>query len=81
MSNLLKTDVQISHMSVSGEEFMRKYLYLGESHAGLVVSTQLRQSKGSGFKSRFGQIAYFHGVKTRLSTLGAGDVPRGSDAT
>ena len=28
-----------------------------------------------------GQIAYFHGVKTRLSTLGAGDVPRGSDST
>ena len=26
-----------------------------------------------------GQIAYFHGVKTRLSTLGTGDVPRGSD--
>ena len=23
---------------------------------------------------------YFHGVKTRLSTLGTGDVPRGSDS-
>ena len=38
----------------------------------------VRQSNGSGFKSRFGQIAYFHGVKT-LSTLGTGDVPRGSE--
>ena len=28
-----------------------------------------------------GQIAYFHGVKTRLSTSGNGDVPRGSDST
>ena len=35
---------------------------------GLVVSSQLRQSEGSGFKSRSGQIAYFHGVNTRLST-------------
>ena len=34
-----------------------------------MVSTQVRQ------------IAYFHGVKTRLSTLGTGDVPRGSDST
>ena len=34
-----------------------------------MVSTQVRQSEDSGFKSRSGQIAYFHGVKTRLSTL------------
>ena len=27
------------------------------------------------------QIAYFYGVKTRLSTLGTGDVPRGLDST
>ena len=46
-----------------------------------MVSTQVCQSEGSGFKSRSGQIAYFHGVKTRLSTLGTGDVPRGSDST
>ena len=49
-----------------------------DSRAGLMVGTQVRQSEGSGFKSRSGQIAYFHGVKTRLSTLGTGDVPRGS---
>ena len=48
---------------------------------GLMVGTQLRQSEGSGFKFRSGQIAYFHSVKTRLSTLGTGDVPRGSDST
>ena len=56
-----------------------------ESRVGLsrlmVSSTKVRQSEGSGFKSRSGQIAYFHGVKTRLSTLGTGDVPRGSDST
>ena len=53
-----------------------------ESRGGLMVSTQVCQSEGSGFKSRSGQIAYFHGVKTRLSTLGTGDVvPRGSDST
>ena len=46
-----------------------------------MVSMQVRQSEGSGFKSWSGQIAYFHGVKTRLSTLGTGDVPRGSDST
>ena len=46
-----------------------------------MVSTQVRQSEGSGFKSWSGQIAYFHGVKNRLSTLGTGDVPRGSDST
>ena len=44
-----------------------------------MVSTQVRQSEGSGFKSRSGEIANFHSVKTRLSTLG--DVPRGSDST
>ena len=43
-----------------------------------MISTQVRQSEGSGFKFRSGQIAYFHGAKTRLSTLGTGDVPRGS---
>ena len=49
---------------------------------GLVVSTKVRQSEGSGFKSRSGQVAYnFHCVKTRLSTLGTGDVPHGSDST
>ena len=26
-------------------------------------------------------VLIFHGVKTRLSTLGTGDVPRGSDST
>ena len=41
--------------------------------------TPVRQSEGSGFNSRSGHIAYFHSVKTRLSTLGTGDVPRGSD--
>ena len=46
-----------------------------------MVSTQVRQSEGSGIKSRSGQIAYIHGVKTRISTLGTGDVPRGSDST
>ena len=38
-----------------------------------MVSMQVRQSEGSGFKSRSGQIAYFHGVKTRFSTLGTGE--------
>ena len=37
-------------------------------------------SRGRG-SNPSGQIAYFHGVKTRLSTLGAGDVPRGPDST
>ena len=46
-----------------------------------MVSMQVRQSEGSGFKSWSGQIVYFHGVKTRLSTLVTGDVPRGSDST
>ena len=46
-----------------------------------MVSTQICQSEGSGFKYWSGQIAYFHGVNTRLSTLGTGDVPRGSDST
>ena len=54
-------------------------LYISQSRGGLMVSTHVRQSKGSGFESRSGQIAYFHGVKTRLSTLGTGDVPLGSD--
>ena len=45
-----------------------------------MVSTQVRQSDGSWFKSRSGQIAYFHGVKIRLSTLGTGDVHRGSNS-
>ena len=51
--------------------------FLANAIFGLMVSTQVRQSEGPGFKS--GQIAYFHGVKTRISTLGTGDVPRGSD--
>ena len=59
---------------------MKKTTYL-QSHGGLMVRTQVRQSEGSGFKSRSGQIVYFHGVKTRLSTLATGDVPRGSDST
>ena len=46
-----------------------------------MVSTQVRQSVGPGFKSRSGQIAYFHCVKTRLSTLETGDDPRRSDST
>ena len=46
-----------------------------------MVTTQVRQSEGSGFKSRSGQIAYFHGVKIRLSTLGTSDDLRGSDST
>ena len=46
-----------------------------------MVSAQIRQSEGLGFKSRSGKIAYFHGVQTRLSTLGTGDVLRGSDST
>ena len=54
-------------------------IWLLVSHDGPMVSTQVRQSEGSGFKSRSGQIANFHSVKTRLSTLG--DVPRGSDST
>ena len=52
-----------------------------ESRDGPVVSMQVSQSEVSGFKSRSGQIAYFHDVKTRLSTFGTGDVPRGSDST
>ena len=44
-----------------------------------MVSMQAIQSPG--FKSRSGQIAFFQGVKTRLSTLGTGDVCRGSDST
>ena len=46
-----------------------------------MVSTQIYQSEGSGLNSRPGQIAYFHGVKNRLSTLGTGDVPGVSDST
>ena len=46
-----------------------------------MVSTQVRRSEGLGFKSRSRQIAYFHGVKTRPTTLGTGDVPPGSDST
>ena len=37
--------------------------------------------RGPGYKSRSGQTVYFHVAKTRLSTLGTGDVPRGSDST
>ena len=37
--------------------------------------------KVRGSKPRSGQIVYFRGVKTNLSTLGTGDVPRGSDST
>ena len=45
------------------------------------IGVMISMPEGPGFKSRSGQIAYFHGVKTRLSTLGTGDVPRGSDST
>ena len=38
-----------------------------------MVSTMVCKSEGSELKSRSGQIAYLHGVKTRLSTLGTGD--------
>ena len=42
---------------------------------------KVSESKDSVLEStRSGQIAYCHGVKTRLSTLGTGDVPRGSDS-
>ena len=46
-----------------------------------MVSTQVSQCEGPGSKSRSGQLVYFHGVKTRLSTLGTGDVPRGLGST
>ena len=46
-----------------------------------MVSVHTRQADGSGFKSRSEQIAYFHGVKNRLSTLGTDDIPVGSDST
>ena len=42
---------------------------------------QVHQSEGSGLKFRSEQIAYnFHGVKTRLSILGTGVLPCGSDS-
>ena len=47
----------------------------------MVTPELAANNRGSGFKFRSGQIAYFHGVKIRLSTLGTGDVPRGSDST
>ena len=56
-------------------------MYCLDGDGGLMVNTQVRQSEGSGFKSQSGQIAYFHGIKTRLSTLGTGDVPCDSDST
>ena len=46
-----------------------------------MVRTQVCQCEGSGLKSQYGHITYLHGVKIRLSTLGTGDVPRGSDST
>ena len=49
--------------------------------ASRLARRQVRQSEGSGFKSRSGQIAYFHGIKARFSTLRTGDVRRGSDST
>ena len=45
-----------------------------------MVRMQVRQSEGTGLKSRSEQIAYFRGLKTRISTLGAGDIPRDSDS-
>ena len=62
-----------------GHVLVRRWSFWG-SRGGLMVSTQVCQSERSGFKSRSGQIVYFHRVKTRLSTLGTGDVPRGSDS-
>ena len=40
-----------------------------ESRGGLMVSTQVRLSEGSRFKSRSGQIAYFHGIKTQALNM------------
>ena len=45
-----------------------------------MVSTQAHQSEESRFKSRSGQVAYLHDVKTTLSA-GTGDFPCGSDYT
>ena len=42
---------------------------VNESRGGLVGRTHVHQSKRPQFKSRCGQIAYFRGVKTGLSTL------------
>ena len=46
-----------------------------------MARNQVGQCKGPGCNPRFGQITYFLGVKTRLSTLGTGDVPLGSHST
>ena len=51
------------------------------SRVGPVVKTRVRQSKGAGCNYRSGQIAYFHGLKTRILTSGTGDVRGGSDST
>ena len=70
-------------MSRSGVSIALRDKVDGKRHrrGGLMVSTQARQSEGSAFKSRSGQVAYFHGVIIRLSTLGTGDVTRGLDYT
>ena len=46
---------------------MTLYIRLAHRHAN--PKDHRGRMPGSGFKSRSGQIAYFHGVKTRLSTL------------
>ena len=41
-----------------------------ESHGSLMVSTQVRQYEGPGFKSRSVQIVYLHGVRLLATTAG-----------
>ena len=73
-----KADFHSEQSEGQGFESLTGRFVFGGSRGSLMVSTQ---SEGSWFKSRSGQIAYFHGVKTRLSTLWTGDVPCGSDST
>ena len=58
-----------------------KIIHIAAAKLFWAVASWLRQSEGTAFKYQYGQIAYFHGVKTRLSTLGTADAPRGSDST
>ena len=69
--NRLRLWTKLLHYGTTGKLF----------RVGLMISTQVRHSESSGFKSRSGQIAYFHSITNRISTLGTGDVPRGSDST
>ena len=57
---------------------LKKYPSLGSSQVDVYMGTPIQSPL---FNSRSGQITYFHGVKTRFSSLGTGDVPRGSDST